>query len=116
MLGLSFAIAFFVDASLIIAAYLYTRFVFSGYLRKHHIKQWEQLVYGHEYRSLNILSFDKTAALWRFRCESNDDLGDPRISRMRRISIHLFNTAMIAWLTLIGVFLVGSIFFVLVLK
>lgn len=116
MLGLIVAIAIVVDAVLIIVAYLYSRFVFSEYLRRHHSKQWEEMVYGQEYRGLNVLAFDKTLALWRFRCESTDDLGDPRVSRMRRLSIYLFNTAMIAWLGIAGIIVIGGVLFVLVLR
>jgi hypothetical protein len=83
------AVAIVADAFLIVVAYLYSRFVFSEYLRRYHGKRWEELVYGQEYRGLNVLAFDKTPALWRFRCESSDTLGDPRIPRMRRISIYL---------------------------
>jgi hypothetical protein len=106
MLGLIFAVAIVADAALIVVAYLYSRFVFSEYLRRRHPKQWEEMVHGQEYRGLNVLAFDKTQALWRFWCESNDDLGDPRISQMRRLSIYLFNTAMIAWLGIAGIILV----------
>jgi hypothetical protein len=108
MLGLIFAVAIVADAALIVVAYLYSRFVFSEYLRRRHPKQWEEMVHGQEYRGLNVLAFDKTQALWRFWCESNDDLGDPRISQMRRLSIYLFNTAMIAWLGIAGIILVGG--------
>lgn len=116
MLGLIFAIAIVADAVLIVVAYLYSRFVFSEYLRRHHTKQWEEMVYGQEYRGFNVLAFDKTPSLWRFRCESNDNLGDPRISRMRRLSIYLFNTAMIAWLGIAAIMLVGGLLFVLILR
>ena len=116
MLGLIFAVAIVGDAALIVVAYLYSRFVFSEYLRRHHTKQWEEMVYGQEYRGLNVLAFDKTPALWRFRCESNDNLGDPRIPRMRHLSIYLFNTAMIAWLGIAGIILVGGVFFVFILR
>jgi hypothetical protein len=116
MLGLIFAVAIVVDAALIVVAYLYSRFVFSEYLRRHHTKQWEEMVYSQEYRGLNILSFDKTPALWRFRCASNDDLGDSHIPRMRRLSIYLFNAAMIAWLGIAGIILVGGAFFVFILR
>jgi disulfide bond formation protein DsbB len=116
MLGLVFAVAIVLDAALIVVSYLYSRFVFSGYLRKHHTKRWEEMVYGQEYRGLNMLAFDKTPALWRFRCESHDDLGDPRIPRMRRLSIYLFNTAMIAWLSIAGVILVGGVVFMFLLR
>jgi len=116
MLGLIFAVAIVADAALIVVAYLYSRFLFSEYLRRHHRKQWEEMVYGQEYRGLNVLAFDKTPALWRFRCESKDNLGDPRIPRMRRLSIYLFNTTMIAWLGIAGIILVGGVLFVLILK
>ena len=77
-LGGRMSIAIVADAALIVVAYLYSRFLFSEYLRRHHRKQWEEMVYGQEYRGLNVLAFDKTPALWRFRCESRDNLGDPR--------------------------------------
>jgi hypothetical protein len=116
MLGLIFAVAIVVDAALIVVAYLYSRFAFCHYLRRHHGRQWEELVYGRDYRGFNVLSFDKTPALWRFRCESTDDLGDPRISRMRRLSIYLFKTAMIGWLGIAAIIVVGGVLFVLASK
>ena len=104
------------DALLILAAFVYTRLLFSGYLRRHHLRKWEELVYSPEYRGMNLLSFDKTPALRRFRCESSDDLGDSQVSRMRRISIYLFNTAIIAWLGLVVLVVIGGLVVALLLR
>ena len=111
-----FSLALVVDATLIVAAYFYSRFIFSGYLRKHHPRRWEEMVYTQEYSGVNLLSFDKTPALHRFRCESTDNLGDPYLSRMRRLSIRLFNVAMIAWLGIVGILIIGGVLSVLVLR
>jgi len=116
MIGVIFAVFILMDILLIVTAFVYARFVFSGYLRRHHPTKWNEMVYGSGYQGMNLLAFDKTPALRRFRCESSDDFDDPQVSKMRRISIYLFNTAIITWLGLVVLVLIGGLTIALVLR
>ena len=111
LVALFAAVYLFVDIGIIFSAYICSRFVFNGYLKKYHRAKWEDLVYTDKYNSLNLLSFDKTTLISEFRTDSTDDLGDPRIRKIRRISILLFNIGMWGWLALVVAFLGGAILF-----
>jgi len=115
-LGVVVALGLLIDLLLIVAAYVYTRFLFSAYLRKYHRDKWDALVYSAAYRGLSLFAFDKSPAMRTFRYESTADLGDPEIPRMRRKSIWLLNTAIIAWLTLVGMVLLGGLVAALLLR
>ncbi len=95
------------DACLIIFSYIYSRFIFNRYLMRNHLTKWQELVYTDNYRGLNLFSFDKTEQLRKFRCDSKEDLGDPNITRMRRISVYLFRIGMLAWIGLIIIFILS---------
>ena len=113
IVALVFAALVLIDACLIFGAYVYSRFFFNEYLRRFHRKKWEELAYQGEYQGLNLFSFDKTPQLRKFRCESTEDLGDPKIRKMRTISIYLFKTGIIAWISLVVIFALVGVFLAL---
>jgi hypothetical protein len=104
ILALASACFLIIDAALFMAAWVYSRFVFSRYLKKHHGKKWEQLVSKYNFRGLvHLFWFDITPEMNDFREKNTDDLGDPRVAKIRRISIMLFRASIFGWLA----FLVG---------
>jgi hypothetical protein len=107
----AFAVA---DACLIVFSYIYSRFIFNGYLKRNHRKKWEELVYTDNYWGPGLFCFDKTAELAEFRTKSKEDLGDPTINRMRRTSIYLFKVGILAWIGLVVISVVGfAVFYLL---
>ncbi|MFQ5853919.1 MAG: hypothetical protein ACE5JU_25450 [Candidatus Binatia bacterium] len=113
VVALVFGAFVLIDACLLFLSYIYSRFIFNRYLMKHHREKWEELVYTAEYQGLNLFSFDKTPQLRKFRSESDEDLGDPSIRKMRTISIYLFKTGILVWISLVVIFLVAGLAFVL---
>ena len=113
IVALVFAAFVLIDACLILGAYVYTRFIFNRYLKKNHRQKWEELVYQGQYQGLNLISFDKTPQLRKFRSKSAEDRGDSKISKMRAISVYLFKTGIIAWVSLVVIFVFVGIFLVL---
>jgi hypothetical protein len=110
ILALLFAAFAIGDACLIILSYIiYSRFIFNAYLKKNHRKKWEELVYTDNYWGPGWFSFDKTEDLQKFRTECKEDLGDPNIPRMRRISIYLFKVGILGWISLVAVFAAACI-------
>src|SRR5574341_339564 len=103
IIGLVLAIVVLLDACVILVSYIYSRFIFNRYLMKHQRQNWEELAYTGEYRGLNWFSFDKTRQLGEFRAKSSEDLGDPRIMRMRKIANYLFRTGILVWVSLLFV-------------
>ena len=102
-----------VSALLTIASYIVSRFVFNGYLKKNYRKKWEELVYDNEgYKGLNLTRFDQTLAMFKFRYKSDEDFGDVRLSKLRKMSINLFRAGILTWFTLI----VGALFFAVIAK
>lgn len=102
------------DIGIVAAAHIYSRHIFNGYLKRHHRKDWEELVYGGDYQGLNLWSFDKTPGLRTFRTASTDDLGDPVIPRMRRISVCLQNAGILILISLIVIPLALGLIFLIV--
>lgn len=101
---------FIIDVALITAAWICSRFVFSGYLKKHHREKWEQLVVTDNFMGPYLTSFDITPEMNDFRVKSTDDLGDPRVAKIRRISIMLFRAGVFGWLALaLGFLVVGGL-------
>ena len=113
--ALVFAAFVLIDAGLLLMSYIYSRFIFNRYLMRHHREKWEELVYTGEYQGLNLFSFDKTPQLRKFRYESGEDLGDANIRRMRKISIYLFKTGIIAWISLVVMLALAGLAFVFIL-
>lgn len=104
-----FVILFIIDACLIFLAYIYSRFIFNGYLKKHHQQKWEELVYSDEYHGANWRAFDKTPQMWKFRIESNDDLRDPKLNQLRKTSIRLLEIGIGGWLGLLILFIAVAV-------
>jgi len=69
------------------------RFIFHGYLKHHHHQQWEDLVRDRDFFLWGPQwgNFDKTRRMYQFRTQSEEDLEDPTIPRMRKISLSLTN-------------------------
>src|SRR4030067_1812254 len=108
ILALAVAVFVLMDAWLMFASYVYSRYIFYRYLKKNHKQEWEKLVSGSANRGPNLFSFDKTRELSRFRVNSNEDFGDPDIRKMRKLSIYLFKIGIWGWLLLvIGFAVVG---------
>ena len=93
-----------VAGCVIIVSFIYSRFIFSNYLKRHHRTKWEHLVYT-EPHGFNWFSSDLTNQLREFRCKSNEDLGDPKIKKMRTTSIYLFRVGILSLLGLMALFL-----------
>ena len=110
VLALVFAILIVVDICLVAWSYVYSRFIFSRYLKKNHEKKWEELARPDYPGFYRLGFFDRTEELRQFRCDSDDDLGDPEVVRMRRISITLFRTGLIGWMVLAALFLLVGLF------
>lgn len=102
LLGLGLAILVLLDGCLIVGAYIYSRYVFSWYLRTHHTVKWQELVHGEAYRGPSLFAFDKTRAIAHFRAQETDDLGDPKVAAMRRKSLRLFRAAIALWLVIVA--------------
>ena len=111
ILALALFCYFIIDVAVIIAAWIYSRFFFNGYLKKHHREKWEQLVSRNNFMGLlHLFQFDLTSEMYDFRVKSTDDLGDPRVTKIRRISIMLFRVGIFGWLALLaGVLVVGGL-------
>jgi hypothetical protein len=99
------------DLCLILFSYIYSRYIFNRYLMRHHRHKWEELVYTNNYRGTAWFFFDKTPELEKFRSKSNEDLGDPNIARMRKISIRLFKAGIFGWLGIVLVFIVACVIY-----
>ena len=89
IIALIVAIYVLINGCILIASFIYSRFIFNQYLRKHHRQKWEELVYT-EPHGFNWFSSDITTQMWKFRTESAENLGDPNIPKMRKISVYLF--------------------------
>jgi ABC-type transport system involved in multi-copper enzyme maturation permease subunit len=101
----------------IIASFIWSRFIFTNYLKRHHRIEWKQMVYT-EPHGFNWFSSDLTHQLREFRCKSHEDFGDPRIKKMRTMSIYLFWVGILSLLGLMALFLFFGVIskFVLVYK
>ncbi len=95
ILVISFFILLVLDATTVFAAYVYSRFVFSGYLKKCHRIKWEELVLTDHFFGPSFNAFDITPEMCDFRMKSNDNLGDPRVQQIRRISVILFRVGIL---------------------
>ena len=100
------------DIAVICAAWVYSRFLFSKHLKKHHRSKWKELVVSaDDFKGPNLLSFDITGSMYDFRVKNTDDLGDQRLNQIRRRSVLLFRIGIIAWLALVLPFLaVGGLY------
>ena len=92
-----------------LTAWIQCRFAFSRYLRKNHPTKWNELVYSDSYQGPNVFVFDKTTALYDFRTQSREDLGDPGLRAIRVRSNYLFRMALMLWLLTVAAFLVGIV-------
>lgn len=109
LLALLLAGCVFLDALIILGSYIYSRFIFSGYLKRHHREKWEKLIYTAEYSGLNWRAFDKTPMMSKFRTESTEDFGDPKIQQIRKTSIYLFKIGMWGWIVILTIFIVMAV-------
>lgn len=108
IIALIFAVSVLIDGCIIVAAFIYSRYIFSGYLMKHHRQKWDELVYE-GYNGINLFCFDKTQKMQKFRTESVEDLGDPTIKKMRQISIYLFKTGVTVLISFMVIFIIIGI-------
>jgi hypothetical protein len=90
----------------ILAAWVYSRFFFSGYIKKYHRNKWDELVFTDKLLWPEFFSFDITSEMHDFRVKSNDSLGDPRVAQIRRASILLFRVGILGWCGLMLAFIV----------
>ena len=102
VVALALAACFFLDVAIFLVAQLYSRFVFDRYLKKNHRQKWEELVRGSDNWGPNLGGFDRTRQMHKFRTQSKEDLGDPSIRKMRKISIYLTNAGIMIFLGLLG--------------
>lgn len=109
ILAISYFVLLVLDIVTVFAAYVYSRFVFSGYLKKRHRTKWKELVLTDHLFGLNFFAFDKSPEMYDFRVKSNDNLGDLRVQQIRRISIILFRVGMFGWLGLLLAFIVVAV-------
>ncbi|MFH1702058.1 MAG: hypothetical protein ABIB41_01335 [Nitrospirota bacterium] len=113
IIALIVAIYVLINGCILIASFIYSRFIFNQYLRKHHRQKWEELVYT-EPHGFNWFSSDITTQMWKFRTESAENLGDPNIPKMRKISVYLFKIGIWGWLGLLIIFIaVGVVAFLI---
>jgi len=108
IIAIIFAVIVFIDSCVIIASFVYSRIVFSNYLRKYHRQEWEKLAYA-EPHGFNWFSSDMTVQMYKFRTESSEDFGDANIPKMRKISIYLFKFGIWGWLCLLVIFTIIGI-------
>lgn len=109
ILAIAFVSLVIADACVIMSAYICSRFIFNRYLKKYHRQKWEELVYDGDYWSVRLGYFDITPQMKKFRTESDDDLGDARITKLRKTSMYLFRIGIGGLVSLIIIFFVGGI-------
>ncbi len=66
-----------------------------------------------EPHGFNWFSYDITTQMWKFRYKSKEDFGDPKIQKMRKISIYLFRIGIWGWLSLLLIFIVVGVVFLI---
>jgi hypothetical protein len=69
-----------------IAVTLFNHLVFAGYLRRAHPEVYRTLTGEEARRRTGRLTSDSTEDMRRFRTRG-DDLGDPQVARLRRVSL-----------------------------
>jgi hypothetical protein len=99
-----------INSIIFIVFFVYSRFIFNYYLKKHHRQKWEELVYA-EPHGLNWLSSDASPQMRKFRCDSKEDFGDIRLRKMRKVSIYLFRIGIWGWLSLLTIVIFISVAF-----
>lgn len=115
IIALIFAFLVLLNGCIFFASFIYSRFIFNYYLKKHHRQKWEELVFA-EPHGFNFFSSDITTQMWKFRTESAEDLGDPNILTMRKVSIYLFRICIWGWLSILVIFIVVGIVAFLIRK
>jgi len=108
-MALLFLLLLIVDIALWVTAYLYSRFVFDSYLKKHHRDKWNELSSHQGFAGAKLFSFDRTPQMRTFRMTSRETLGDGRLQKLRMNSIRLFKSAIILWCFLISAFLIFAL-------
>jgi hypothetical protein len=107
LLGLTFGVLLHLGAVLIFTSYVYSRFLFYGYLRKNHPENLRSI---EGVSGLNLLSFDKTDGIRTFRMNMTEDWGDPRIMAMKKKADILFKTGVFLTMGLaIGLVVAGIV-------
>jgi hypothetical protein len=83
------------SAAVFVWAVIFSRFFFDRYLKRQHPIIWKRLRAG---PGLHYLGTDANAEMAKFGARIDEDLGDPRLRKMKVISRRLYRFAVALWL------------------
>jgi len=90
------------DLGLVVAALLASRWGFGAYLQSAHPNKWTELVPPADRLRALSFSFDISPSARKFRAASADDLGDPKLRKLRRRANKLERLAILGFFCMLG--------------